>query len=91
MESPDTRFAVAFEDMTVPVPLATAMLGTTPHEVNRLLAAGELACVRERNRRYVTLISLFAYRRAHFGELQAKQPAAEDDDAALDDAADRLA
>jgi hypothetical protein len=91
MESPDTRFDVGFEDMTVPVPLAAALLGTTPHEVSRLLAADELTCVRERNRRYVTLSSLFAYRRAHFQELQAQLPAAEDDTAALDAAADRLA
>jgi hypothetical protein len=89
----DEPWDVPFEEMTVPVRVAASMLGLSPHTVSRLITAGHLTAHEERQFRYVTLASLFAYRRAHWSPDRAERPApAEDDDTtALDQAAGLLA
>ncbi|MFJ8351292.1 hypothetical protein ACIQ9J_34000 [Streptomyces sp. NPDC094153] len=82
----------AWEEMTVPVPLAASLLCLSPHTVGQLIEGGHLVAERHGNFRFVTLVSLFAYRRRHWSpELAARYNAALDDATALDQAADRLA
>ncbi|MFF4828212.1 hypothetical protein ACFY20_35605 [Streptomyces sp. NPDC001312] len=83
----------AWEEMTVPVPLAASLLCLSPHTVGRLIEGEYLAAERHGNFRFVTLVSLFAYRRRHWTPEQAKRhnAALDDDTAALDQAAEQLA
>lgn len=83
----------AWEEMTVPVPLAASLLCLSPHTVGQLIEGGHLVAERHGNYRFVTLVSLFAYRRRHWTPEQAERYNAipEDDTTALDQAAEQLA
>ncbi len=82
----------AWEEMTVPVPVAASMLCVSPYTVGQLIEAGHLDADRHGQFRFVRLTSLFAYRRKHWSpERAAQYTAALDDAAALDQAGDQLA
>ncbi|MFD9044004.1 hypothetical protein ACFU6M_17790 [Streptomyces bottropensis] len=81
----------AWEEMTVPVPLAASLLCLSPHTVGQLIEDGHLVAERHGNYRFITLASLFAYRRHHWTpELATRYNAALDDATALDQAAQKL-
>ncbi|GHF44073.1 hypothetical protein GCM10010218_26740 [Streptomyces mashuensis] len=52
-----------FEGLSVPVRTAASMLGLTPWTVAHLIERGELRSERGGQYRYVTLTSIFSYRR----------------------------
>lgn len=82
----------AWEEMTVPVPLAASLLCLSPHTVGQLIEGGHLVAEQRGNFRFVNLVSLLAYRRRHWTpEQAARYNAALDDATALDQAADLLA
>ncbi len=54
-----------WEKMTVTVPQAASMLCLSSHTVGLLLEGGRLAAHQRGKHRFVTLVSLFAYRRRH--------------------------
>ncbi|MGW1043651.1 hypothetical protein [Streptomyces sp. NPDC002547] len=82
----------AWEEMTVPVPLAASLLCVNPHTVGQLIDGGHLVAEQRGNFRFITLVSLFAYRRRHWSPQRAtRYNAALDDATALDQAADQLA
>ncbi|MFF4607796.1 hypothetical protein ACFY12_34285 [Streptomyces sp. NPDC001339] len=82
----------AWEEMTVPVPVAASLLCVRPYAVGQLIEGGHLAVEQRGNFRFVTLVSLFAYRRRHWSpERAARYNASLDDATALDQAADRIA
>ncbi|MBY8868726.1 hypothetical protein [Streptomyces sennicomposti] len=92
-ETPDEPpWAGAWEEMTVPVPVAASLLCLSPHTVGQLIEGGHLVAEQQGNYRFVTLTSLFAYRRRHWTpERAARYNAALDDATALDQAAEHLA
>ncbi|MCX4462411.1 hypothetical protein OOK58_59065 [Streptomyces sp. NBC_01728] len=82
----------AWEDMTLPVPLAASLLCLSPHAVGQLIEGEHLVAEQRGNFRFVTVASLFAYRRRHWSpERAARYNAALDDATALDQAAEQLA
>lgn len=92
-ETPDEQlWAGAWEEMTVPVPLAASLLCLSPHTVGQLIEGGHLVAEQRGNFRFITLISLFAYRRRHWSpERAARYNASLDDAAALGQAPEQLA
>ncbi|GGR34508.1 helix-turn-helix domain-containing protein [Streptomyces netropsis] len=52
-----------FDGLSVPVRTAASMLGLSPWTVSHLVDRGELGSERGGQYRYVTLSSIFAYRR----------------------------
>lgn len=91
-QNSEPLWAGAWEEMTVPVPLAASLLCLSPYTVGQLIEAGHLVAERRGNYRFVTLVSLFAYRRRHWTPEQAERYNASLDDAtALDQAAEQLA
>ncbi|MCQ4045828.1 hypothetical protein ACFOSC_27880 [Streptantibioticus rubrisoli] len=88
----DQQWDGSWEELTVPVPLAASMLGISPCAVVRLATAGHLEDDVHRSYRFITLTSLFAYRRVHWSAARAaRYTVALDDATALDHAADQLA
>ncbi|KAB7833560.1 hypothetical protein [Streptomyces mobaraensis] len=82
----------AWEEMTVPVPVAASLLCLSPYTVGQLIEGGHLAADQRGKFRFVTLTSLFAYRRRHWSpERAAQYTVALDDAEALDQAGDQLA
>ncbi|MFD3907864.1 hypothetical protein ACFXOL_10855 [Streptomyces californicus] len=93
-EEPDSEplWSGGWQEMTVPVPLAASLLCVSPHAVGQLIDGGHLVAEQRGNFRFITLVSLFAYRRRHWSpQRAARYNAAVDDATALDQAADRLA
>lgn len=88
----EPRWSGAWEEMTVPLPVAAALLCLTPYAAGQLIEGGHLATEQRGNFRFIRLASLFAYRRRHWSpERAARYNASLDDATALDQAADRLA
>ncbi|MGW1101338.1 hypothetical protein ACWD64_37725 [Streptomyces antibioticus] len=92
-ETPDEQlWAGAWEEMTVPVPVAASLLCLSPHTVGQLIEGEHMVAEQHGNYRFVTLASLFAYRRRHWTpERAARYNASLDDATALDQAAEHLA
>ncbi|AEY94332.1 hypothetical protein SHJG_p217 (plasmid) [Streptomyces hygroscopicus subsp. jinggangensis 5008] len=91
-QNSEPLWAGDWEDMTVPVPLAASLLCLSPHTVGQLIEAGHMVAEQHGNYRFVTLVSLFAYRRHHWTPEQAERYNATLNDAtALDQAAEHLA
>ncbi|MFJ1804527.1 hypothetical protein [Streptomyces sp. NPDC088180] len=59
------------EKMNVTVPQAAPMLCLTSHNVGLLIEGGRLAAHQRGKHRFVTLVSLFAYRRRHWSPQRA--------------------
>ncbi|MEU5548005.1 hypothetical protein AB0G85_37915 [Streptomyces sioyaensis] len=78
----------AWEEMTVAVPVAASLLCLSPYTVGQLIEGGHLTAEQRGNFRFVTLVSLFAYRRRHWSPERARRyNAALDDATVLDKAA----
>ncbi|MER8193499.1 helix-turn-helix domain-containing protein [Streptomyces microflavus] len=70
-----------WEKMTVTVPQAASMLRLTSHTVGLLIKGRHLAAHQRGKHRFVTLVSLFAYRRRHWSpERAARHYAGRTDD-----------
>jgi hypothetical protein len=91
-EDNELTWSAHWEEMTVPVPLAASMLCLSTYTVGQLIEGGHLVAEQRGNFRFVTVVSLFAYRRRHWSpERAVRYNAALYGATALDQAADRLA
>lgn len=61
----------AWEKMTVPVSLAAPLLCVSPHTIGQLIDGGHLVAEQRGNFRFITLVSLFVYRRRHWSPVRA--------------------
>lgn len=60
-----------WEEMTVTVLQAASLLCLSPHVVGQLIEGGHLVAEQRGNFRFVSVRSLFAYRRRHWSPEQA--------------------
>ncbi|MFJ8855170.1 hypothetical protein [Streptomyces sp. NPDC102437] len=86
-EEQEPLWSGAWEEMTVPVPVAASLLCLSPHTVGHLVEGGHLVAEQRGNFRFVTLVSLFAYRRRHWSPERATRY----NTTTLDQAAEHLA
>ncbi|MFJ2406640.1 hypothetical protein ACIOUE_35675 [Streptomyces xanthochromogenes] len=79
------QWSATWEELTVPVPQAAELLCLSPYTVGQLIEGGHLVAEQRGNFRFVTLTSLFAYRRRHWTpERAARYNAAVSEQAAED-------
>ncbi|MFD5906468.1 hypothetical protein ACFWHG_33915 [Streptomyces microflavus] len=80
----------AWKEMTVTVPQVASMLCLSSHTVGLLIEGGHLVAQQRGKHRFVTLVSLFAYRRRHWSPERAARHYARRTDAALGQDTDPL-